>query len=80
MCNWQGWEPSKVALSPPSHTRHTLCQLALFQSNVGDHNENVADNDGDDGDDELLLTLFTLCANWRFSKGTAASKTLKVDL
>ena len=81
-CNWQNWEPSKVALSPPPHTRHTLChcQLALFQCYDGDHNENDADNDVDDGDAVLLLTLFTLCANWRFSKGTAASKTLKVDL
>ena len=74
--NHQKW------LSPPSHTRHTLChrQLELFQSYDGDHNENDADNDVDDSDDVLLLTLFTLCANWRFSKGTAASKTLKVDL
>ena len=85
VCNWQSWEPSKVAPSPPPHTSHTLChcQLALFQYFDGDHNENDADNDSedsDDGDDVLLLTLFTLCANWRFSKGTAASKTLKVDL
>ena len=74
VCNWQSWEPSKVAPSPPPHTRHTLChcQLTLFQSYDGDHNENDADNDVDDvddGDDVLLHTLFTLCAtaNWRFS-------------
>ena len=63
-CNWQNWEPSKVALSPPPHTRHTLChcQLALFQSYDGDHNENDADNDVDDSDDVLLLhTPHTLC-------------------
>ena len=75
----------KSGFSPPPHTCYTLChcQLALFQYFDGDHNENDADNDSDDsddGDDVLLLTLFTLCANWRFSKGTAASKTLKVDL
>ena len=51
------------SLSPP-HTRHTLChcQLALFQSYDGDHNENDASKYVDDSDDVLLLhTLHTLC-------------------